>query len=98
MIVNIAIAAENDLADGYWFYERQHAGLGSYFRINLAADIESLALTGGIHEYELGFHRAMAKRFPYGLYYLIDKDLVVVAAVLDLRREPLWIREQLNTR
>lgn len=40
----------------------------------------------------------MAKRFPYGIYYLIDKDHVIVAAVLDLRREPLWIREQLNTR
>lgn len=50
MIVEIALAAENDLAGGYWFYERQHVGLGNYFRINLAADIESLALTGGVHE------------------------------------------------
>jgi len=98
MIVDIALAAENDLAGGYWFYEHQHVGLGNYFRINLAADIESLALTGGVHEYELGFHRAMAKRFPYGIYYLADNDRVIVAAVLDLRREPLWIREQLSTR
>lgn len=37
------------LVDGYWFYERQHAGLGNYFRINLAADIESLAITDGVH-------------------------------------------------
>jgi hypothetical protein len=98
MIVGIALAAENDLADGYWFYERQHVGLGDYFRVNLAADIESLALTGGIHELDLGFHRAMAKRFPYGIYYLIDGDKLIVAAVLDLRREPLWIREHLNSR
>lgn len=98
MIVDIALAAENDLADGYWFYERQHIGFGNYFRINLAADIESLVLTGGIHEVELGFHRAMSKRFPYGIYYLVEANRVVVAAVLDLRREPLWIRGQLSTR
>ncbi len=98
MIVDIALAAENDIAEGYWFYERQHIGLGDYFRVNLAADIESLAMTGGIHELELGFHRAMAKRFPYGIYYLIETDHVIVAAVLDLRREPLWIRGQLSSR
>jgi len=59
MIVDIAFAAENDLVDGYWFYERQHPGLGNYFRINLAADIESLSITGGVHEIEHGFYRAL---------------------------------------
>ena len=98
MIVSIAHAAETDLADGYWFYERQHVGLVDYFRVNMAADIESLALTGGIHEVELGFHRALAKRFPYSIYYLVEGNQVIVAAVLDLRREPLGIREHLNSR
>jgi hypothetical protein len=98
MIVDIALAAEEDLADGYWFYERQHTGLGDYFRSNLIADIESLAITGGIHEIEFGFHRALSKRFPYGIYYLANSERVIVAAVLDLRREPLWIRGQLDSR
>lgn len=98
MIVDIALAAEEDLADGYWFYERQHAGLGDYFRSNLIADIESLAMTGGIHETEFGFHRALAKRFPYGIYYLGNSERVVVVAILDLRREPLWIRRRLDSR
>jgi hypothetical protein len=29
MNVRILNAAENDLIDGYWFYENQEAGLGS---------------------------------------------------------------------
>lgn len=98
MNVEIALAAENDLAEAFWFYERQYVGLGDYFRVNLAADIDSLALTAGIHEIELGFHRAMSKRFPYGIYYMIENDRAIIVAVLDLRREPLWIREQLNSR
>ncbi len=28
MIIGISAAAEADIAEGYWFYERQSAGLG----------------------------------------------------------------------
>lgn len=30
MIVGISAGAEADIADGYWFYERQMIGLGDY--------------------------------------------------------------------
>ena len=43
MIVDISSDAEEDLIEGYWFYERQSPGLGDYFRSCLIADIESLA-------------------------------------------------------
>jgi hypothetical protein len=32
MIVSISSDAEADIAEGYWFYERQSSGLGDYFR------------------------------------------------------------------
>ena len=32
MIVYISSDAEEDLIEGYWFYERQSIGLGDYFR------------------------------------------------------------------
>jgi hypothetical protein len=47
--VRIRPSAENDLADGFAFYERQGSGLGSYFLDALFTDIDSLALYGGIH-------------------------------------------------
>lgn len=46
MIVSISSDAEADLAEGYWFYERQSPGLGEYSRSCLIADIESLASYG----------------------------------------------------
>lgn len=98
MIVDIALAAENDLSDGYWFYERQSIGLGDYFRSCLFSDIDSLTFFGGIHEIHFGFHRALSKRFPYGIFYAVDGQRAVVVAVLDLRREPLWVREKLGDR
>ena len=96
MIVDISSDAEEDLIEGYWFYERQSTGLGDYFRSCLIADIESLAYYGGIHATEYGYHRALSKRFPFCIYYSVNEDTVTVVAVLDARRDPLWIRRRLE--
>jgi len=96
MIVSISSDAEADVAEGYWFYERQSPGLGDYFRRCLIADIESLAYYGGIHEIEFGYHRALSKRFPFCIYYSLGSDMLLVVAVIDARRDPLWIRSRLE--
>jgi plasmid stabilization system protein ParE len=96
MMVQISSDAEEDLIDGYWFYEGQSPGLGDYFRSCLIADIESLAYYGGIHALEYGFHQALSQRFPFCIYYRFDESFVTVVAVLDARRDPLWIRQRLG--
>ncbi len=40
-------------------------------------------------------HRAMAKRFPFSIYYDLKDDLVTVVAVLDCRQNPDSIVERL---
>jgi hypothetical protein len=96
MIISISSDAEDDLIDGYWFYERQHPGLGGYFRSCLIADIESLAFYAGIHEVVFGFHRLLSRRFPFCIYYSHSDNSVLVVAVLDARRNPLWTRQRLG--
>ncbi len=98
MKVGISSGAEADVADGYWFYERQSLGLGDYFRSCIFVDIESLVYFGGIHEIVDGLHRSLSKRFPFGIYYSVDGEFATVVAILDLRREPLWIRDLLQGR
>ena len=46
--------------------------MGDYFAAALAADIDSLILFAGIHPMEFGLHRALSKRFPFGVYYLVE--------------------------
>jgi len=46
---------------------------------------------------EFGFHRALSKRFPFGVYYLVEDAVIRIYAVLDLRRDPAWIRRRLTT-
>jgi len=49
MIIELLDSAENDLLDGFEFYERQSKSLGNYFLESLFSDIESLHLYAGIH-------------------------------------------------
>ena len=96
MIVQISSDAEADIAEGFWFYERQSLGLGDYFRHCLLADIDLLATIGGVHESAYGFQRMLSKRFPFVIYYEVQKGCVTVVAVLDARRDPSWIRDRLK--
>ncbi len=95
MKIRILSPAEDDLEEGYRFYNLQSAGLGWYFLDCLYSDIDSLIYFGGIHPAILGYHRLLSKRFPFGVYYRLKKDVVVVYAVLDCRRNPNWVRRRL---
>ena len=96
MKVRILESARQDLREGYTFYEQQQEGVGNYFLDTLCAEIDSLALYGGIHPLRLGFHRMLSAKFPYAVYYRIDEGVVVVRAVLDCRRDPAGVKARLK--
>lgn len=97
MRLRIAAAAEADLLAGYTFYETQQTGIGSYFLDSLYADIDALQLYGGIHPKPYGcLHRALAKRFPFAIYYQVQDEWVTVVAVLDCRQNPASIAKRLK--
>jgi len=65
MKVKVLRSAMDDLTVGRKFYDCQGVGIGDYFFDSLFAEIDSLALYGGIHAVHFGFHRLLAKRFPF---------------------------------
>lgn len=97
MRIKILDLAERDLIEGVRFYEAQEVGLGSYFLINLYADIESLRLYAGVHEKPFkAYYRLLSRRFPFAVFYTFDKNTVLIHAVLDCRRDPAWARDRLR--
>jgi len=96
MNVKILDEAEQDLRDGFAFYESQQSGLGDYFLNTLFADIDSLKIYAGIHVKIFGHHRMLSSRFPYAVYYTLCEGTVFVAAVLDCRRNPLRMKTRLT--
>jgi hypothetical protein len=96
-VVVLADAAE-DLIGARDFYDALQEGVGEYCMDSLLADIESLALSSGIHPQRHGLFRMLANRFPFGIYYRENGQRTEVLAVLDLRRRPNWIRKELGLR
>lgn len=97
MKIRILEQAYQDLIDGYCFYEKQEGGLGAYFLDSLFADIDSLRIYAGIHSVHFDkYYRLLSRRFPFAVYYCIEDNTVLVYAVLDCRKDPAWIRENLN--
>ena len=96
MKIQILDEAQQDLVDGFQFYESQSEGLGDYFLDSIFSDIDSLQICAGIHGLQFGYHRLLAKRFPFAIYYRIENQVVRVYAILDCRRNPAWARNRLT--
>lgn len=96
MCVEILGSAHEDLMDGYWFYENQGVGLGDYFMDSMYAELGALRLYAGIHVRRFGLYRAIAKRFPYSIYYELADGTAQVYGVLDDRRDPDWVATHLT--
>jgi hypothetical protein len=95
--IEILDKAEDDLVNGFAFYEAQQLGLGVYFRESLSADIDSLRVHGGVHRVVYrNYHRALSKRFPCAIFYTVSGETVFIHAIVDCRRKPAWIKEHLK--
>ena len=93
MKVIVLDAVLDDLEEGYYFYEKQAAGLGVYFLDTMWSDIDSLAYFVGIHFVTGNYFRMLAHRFPHSIYYQME-----VSVIVDNRRNPQWITDQLSNR
>ena len=96
MELRLLDAAREVLRNGWLFYERQGQGLGDCFLDAVEADVQSLTRYGGIHLQIDGFHRMLIRRFPFALYYVMEATSIDSYAILDCRRDSIWIRGRLG--
>jgi plasmid stabilization system protein ParE len=82
-------AAAADLDDAFLWYEQQRPGLGHEFLAAATAAFGSILsnpeLYPAVHR---GTRRALLRRFPYGVYYRIYPEAIVVVACMHGRRDP----------
>lgn len=86
--------AEQDLQSAYEWYESQRENLGREF----VAEVESkfTAIEFNPDQFRLigkDLRRAVCKRFPYSIYFLVSEEVISVIGVLHQRRNPAtWQR------
>lgn len=81
--------AELDLSDAVSWYEKKVKGFGANFLLNVEAAIESIIRTlEAFTPIYKNTRRALVRKFPFGIHYLIEKEKIVVLAIFHARRNP----------
>jgi toxin ParE1/3/4 len=87
--------AKGDLLEALAWYERQRPGLGADLRDEIDVALASIRdhpeLYGRVDE---RVRRAPLRRFPYGVFYVVQGDTVRVIAVLHHARDPAVWRDR----
>jgi toxin ParE1/3/4 len=82
-------AAAADVEDAYRWYEARRRGLGDEFLTAVSGVIE--ALMAYPESFPVVYRQTRCvnlRRFPYGLYYRIVDDQIIVVAYMHGRRDP----------
>lgn len=82
-------AAAADVRGAVRWYEAQTPGLGREFLRSVRALLASMEREPRLYPVGEGaIRRALLRRFPYALYFMLEDDAVVVVACLHVRRDP----------
>jgi toxin ParE1/3/4 len=92
----ILSAAEKDLTRAIKYYERASTGLGMEFLTEVERTIQRILLNPEAWmRVSPNCRRCRTRRFPYGVFYWIERNELVISAVLDLRTRPESWRKRL---
>lgn len=84
--------AANDIDSASRWYGNQREELSDDFRSRVAEAMTRICGSPELYPRVHGeLRRAAVQRFPYGVFYTVESDTIVVHAVLHDRRDPrLW--------
>ena len=88
--LSIRKEAEADIAEAYQYYESCRSNLGADFILCIEESIARIQKNP--KQYKRIYkkvQRALVRRFPYGIYYVIVKENISVIGVLHARKNPL---------
>ena len=89
--------AEAEMGEAFDWYEERVPGLGSDFLLNVDAAFN--AILRNPEQYPVVYknlRRALIRRFPYQVFYLLEDKRIVVLAVFHAKRSPTHWRKRIT--
>lgn len=86
--------AKADLLDAFHWYQAQRTGLGLDFKLCVDEVVSKLLKRPTIYKkVHKHIRRALIRKFPFGIFYIIEENSIIVIAVIHARRNPTeWKR------
>ena len=87
--------AETDIQDAYNWYEENSKGLGSEFIRVIDASLSKISRNPYAYPtIYREFRRILIRRFPYGLFYLVESEAIYIFACFHVKKNPKVWRER----
>jgi plasmid stabilization system protein ParE len=81
--------AEADIGDAYAWYQSQQSGLGERFLDELSRCISAIERQPlHFQKVHAEARRALLRRFPYAVFFVLTQDRIVVIAAMHMARDP----------
>jgi plasmid stabilization system protein ParE len=81
--------AEADIARAFNWYEARVTGLGSQFLLALDAAFNSVLRNHSIYpEVYRTVRRALTRRFPFAVFFVVEETRIVILSVFHVKRNP----------
>jgi toxin ParE1/3/4 len=81
--------AEADIKNAHLWYEKQSKGLGADFLLCLEEGFARIQRNPEMYPMvHKNVRRLLIRRFPYGIFYIVDPGLIIVLAVFHGHRDP----------
>ncbi len=81
--------AEADIAQAFDWSEARVSGLGSEFLRVPDATFNSILRNHDIYpEVHRNIHRALTRRFPFSVFFVVEENRIVVLSVFHVKRNP----------
>ena len=92
-------SAEADIQAAYEFYEACQPGKGEVFMRHADAALGRIRVFPEIGPiFHKCYRRLLIHGFPFGIFYTIEGRRIIIAGVVDLRREPRAISQRFRKR
>lgn len=80
-------SAEADITDAFIWYEDQQAGLGKNFLDSVSKVLISISINPfSYQKVHKNVRRALLRKFPFGIFYTVEEDRVIVLGCFNQRR------------
>jgi len=96
MTVRFLEVASAEYRQAVDYYDAEKPGLGREFSEAVEAALHQITtFPNGWPQISARTRRCLTKRFPYGLIYQQSGDLILVVAIMHLKREPTYWRTRI---
>jgi plasmid stabilization system protein ParE len=86
--------AEQQAINAFLWYEDKATGLGDEFSLSLDACMNSIARNPNIYQKKYkNIRMGILERFPFGVYYLVDNENIIVLSILHFSRNPKVLKK-----